>query len=175
VLLHSIHYLSLFGYYLGTPRALRSTQTGDPDHVQFRDRDICSKTDLAYRRPDGSDLVASIRCNHLSEKPRSEWRSEHTLVGTQGEIVAAIADNLDYPNGVDDSLVIRHREFGDARVQLVGNRFPMAFVATLTHLERACHLGTTPANDLSLGLLSMRLAESCYASNAEGGGAVRFS
>lgn len=174
VLLHSIHYLSLFGYYLGEPRSLSSTQTGDPNHPTFRHRDICSHTDLEYQLEDSRPLTASIHCNHLSEKPRSEWRSQLVLVGEAGEIVAGISDNLDYPNGVDDSLVIRHPTFGAARVELVGNRFPMAFVATLTHLLRAHAAGTTPANDLSLALSTMRACEACYASGARGGHGVQL-
>lgn len=174
ILLHSIHYLSLFAHYLGPPRSVSSRQSGDPSHPVFRDRDICSETDLAYEFRDGSEFTASIRCNHLSQKPRSEWRSELVLTGEHGEIVAGIHDNLDYPNGVDDTLVVRHRELGEARVELVGNRFPMAFVATLTHLERAHASRTSPPNDLALGLLTMRLAESCYLSGARGGEMVRF-
>jgi predicted dehydrogenase len=172
ILLHSIHYLSLFAHYLGPPRSLSSRQSGDPSHPVFRDRDICSETDLDYEFRDGSEFTASIRCNHLSRKPKSEWRSELVLTGERGEIVAGIHDNLDYPNGVDDTLVVRHGEFGEARVELVGNRFPMAFVATLTHLERAHASRTSPPNDLALGLLTMRLAECCYVSNARGGGVV---
>jgi predicted dehydrogenase len=165
----------LFGHYLGEPASVSSSQTGDPSHPSFAHRDICSRTDLSYTLADDRTLVAEIHCNHLSDKARSEWRSELVLEGTEGEIVAGIHDNLDYPSGVDDSLVIRHGELGEARVRLVGNRFPMAFVATLTHLQRAhCRGEGPPANDLELGMLSMRLCESCYASGATGGEAVQI-
>jgi hypothetical protein len=45
----------------------------------------------------------------------------------------------------------------------------------MAHLARAFANGSVPPNDLSLGLLSMRLAESCYRSNARGGEAVELA
>jgi predicted dehydrogenase len=175
ILLHSIHYLSLFAFALGEPESVASTQSGDPDHPVFRERDICSATRLDYRLADGTPFTVSIRCNHLSKEPRERWRSELVLEGEHGTIVAGIHDNLDYPSGVDDTLEIRHRDYGAREVPLVGNRFPMAFVATMAHLARAFANGSVPPNDLSLGLLSMRLAESCYRSNARGGEAVELA
>lgn len=172
VLLHSIHYLSLFGYFFGEPQGVRSTQRGDPDHRVLKDRDVCSSTRLDYALGDGGIFTAEIECNHLSRKPRAQWRSELVLDGTEGRIVAKIADNLDYPNGVDDELTLEHATFGRHRVALVGNRFPMAFVATTTHLLRAAAGNRPPTNSLALGALAMRLAESCYDSNEKNGTTV---
>lgn len=171
VLLHSIHYLSLFAYYFGEPSSVASTQSGDPEHPVLKDRDVCSRTTLTYDL-DGDSFTAGICCNHLSCAPRSAWRSELVLQGTHGRLVAKIADNLDYPNGVDDALVIEHRDFGRREMSVVGNRFPMAFVATMTHLQIALANGTEPTNGLAFGTACMRLAETCYRSNAEQGAAL---
>jgi predicted dehydrogenase len=169
VLLHSIHYLSLFAYFFGEPDWIQSIQHGDPNHPVLCDRDICSTTALGYARASAPELICDITCNHLSTKPRSEWRSELTLDGTNGRIVAKIADNLDYPNGVNDALHVEHDDFGQHAIALIGNRFPMAFVATMGELQLAAATNSSPANDLSLGLRTMRMVESCYDSNAMGG------
>jgi predicted dehydrogenase len=165
VLLHSIHYLSLAAFYFGRPDNLQSTQAGDPSHPVLKDRDICSETSLGY-----SKLEFSIDCNHLSDKPRSEWRSELILEGEYGRIVAAISDNLDYPSGVDDTLRIEHQQFGRHQVPLIGNRFPFAFAASMYELQRAAVAPESePANDLEFAVMVMELCEACYASNAKRG------
>lgn len=168
ILLHSIHYLSLCAHYFGPPQSVASTQRGDPEHPILKARDVCSTTHLGYVTPHRPFDVL-IDSNHLSARERSEWRSELVLEGTLGTIVARIADNLDYPNGVDDMLTLDHHDFGRERVSLVGNRFPWAFVATMTHLQQALLDGRAPDNSLELGLLTMRMAEACYQSNADGG------
>jgi predicted dehydrogenase len=172
ILLHSIHYLSLFAAYLGEPESVESEQRGDPDHPLLKDRDLCSSTRLHYRARDGQRLVCAITCNHLSTQPREQWRSELILEGNCGRIVARIGDNLDYPNGVADQLILQHAEFGVQRIPLLGNRFPWAFVATMTELQRALADGDEPANGLGLGLLTMRMTEACYQSHAGQGRAV---
>jgi predicted dehydrogenase len=174
VLLHSIHYLSVFGYLLGEPESVVSRQWGDPGHAVFCERDVCSDTELVYQ-VGGAPLLCAIQSNHLSTKPQSEWKSQLVLQGEHGSIVAGISDNLDYPNGVDDSLWVHHRDFGSTEVRLVGNRFPMAFAATMAHLQHSLAGGKEPPNDLELGLLSMRLAERCYDSNARSGVPLPFA
>ena len=140
-------------------------------HPVLKDRDVCSWTRLNYALG-AESFTAGVNCNHSSQAPRDAWRSELVLEGSHGRLVAKIADNLAYPNGVDDALVIEHRDFGRREVTLVGNRFPMAFVATMTHLQAALADGSEPKNGLDFGTTCMRLAETCYRSNAAGGAAL---
>ena len=164
ILYHSIHYLDLIRSLLGEPRSVYAKVARHPAQPEYAD--TRSAIVLDY----GDTQRVSLSVFHDHQYGAQHAMSELKLEGTRGAAIARMGVNLDYPNGLPDTLELAERAGTFRPVALRGSWFPSAFEGPMSNLQRF-----TAGDDARLlthvddALKTMALVEACYQSSALGG------
>jgi predicted dehydrogenase len=163
ILYHSIHYLDSIRLIAGEPRGVYCRAVGHPSLPEFTDPR--SSIILDY----GDRLRCSLTLNHTHVFGPKHRASMFKVEGTAGAALLGMGVNLDYPNGLPDTLEIS--DGGEWRpVALRGSWFTEAFEGPMSNLQRfiagedAALL--SPVDD---AIRTMAVVEACYESSAGGG------
>ncbi|WP_183811529.1 Gfo/Idh/MocA family protein [Tunturibacter empetritectus] len=170
VLYHSIHYLDLARAWLGEPRSVYAKTVRSPRSPRL----AATKSVIAL---DYGDWVRSyIATDHSNAYGPDHQRSFVQIEGTKGAVHAQIGGNLDYPNGLPDTLDFAPEGGSWRRLAIGGNWFPDAFVGSMgslqSFLEGSSDVLPTSVED---AIHTMALVEAVYESSDAGGTQIPLS
>jgi predicted dehydrogenase len=164
ILYHSIHYLDTIRALAGEPRGVYCRAVAHPAMPQFRD--TRSSIILDY----GDAIRCSLLLNHTHRHDASHRASFLKVEGTRGAAQLTMGVNIDYPDGVPDTLEVALGGAAWTSIALRGSWFIEAFEGPMSNLQRY-----VAGEDRSLispvedALRTMALVEACYQSSASGG------
>ena len=163
ILMHSIHYLDLCRALFGEPERVWSAAFAHPASPRLAD--TRSTTILSFAG--GRRAVVTTFHHHLSP-PRHD--ASHLRVEcTRGTAVVRLGVNLNYPEGLPDTLEWSADGAPWQAVALEGNWFPHAFRGPMRDAQRAAvDPSFVPATSFRDAWRTMALVESCYRSAARG-------
>ena len=164
ILYHSIHYLDTIRALLGEPQGVYCRAVGHPQMPQFRD----TRTSIIL---DYGDAVrCSLLLNHVHEQDATHRASFLKIEGTRGAAQLTMGVNIDYPNGVPDTLELAFDRGNWNSVALRGSWFIEAFEGPMSNLQRFVagedEALVSPVED---SIKTMAVVEACYRSSAAGG------
>jgi len=164
ILYHSIHYLDLARAWLGEPHSVYAKTVRSPRSPRL----AATKSVLAL---DYGDWVRSyIATDHSNVYGPEHQRSFVQIEGSKGAVHARIGTNLDYPNGMPDTLDFAPEGERWRPLAIGGNWFPEAFVGSMGSLQ--CFLeGSSDVLPTSVedAIHTMALVEAAYESSNAGG------
>ena len=164
ILYHSIHYLDAIRAIAGEPLGVYCRAVAHPSLPEFQD--TRSSIILDY----GNALRCSLLLNHTHQQ-RGEHRASFLKIeGTGGAAQLTLGVNIDYPNGVPDTLEVAVGNGPWESVALRGSWFIEAFEGPMSNLQRFIagedDVLVSPVDD---AIKTMALVEACYQSSAAGG------
>jgi predicted dehydrogenase len=164
ILYHSIHYLDLIRSLLGEPNGVYAKVARHPSQPDYAD--LRSAIILDY----GDTRRVLLSVFHDHEYRGNHAMSELKVEGTRGAAIACMGVNLDYPNGLPDTLQLAQRGGTFEPIALRGSWFPTAFEGPMSNLQRFA-AGEDPQlwTNIDDALKTMALVEACYLSAAAGG------
>jgi len=168
ILYHSIHYVDLIRSWFGNPLGVYAKTVRSP-----RTPDLAAtKSVLTFDY--GDDRRVFLATNHSHDLGPTMQRSFVQWEGMNGAMRAQMGVNLNYPEGLPDTLqyvVGGNPEWHDVPVS--GNWFPDAFMGSMGSLQ--CFVNgeadTLPTN-VEDAIDTMRLVEAAYLSSERGGVAL---
>ena len=164
ILYHSIHYLDAIRALLGEPRAVYCRAVGHPAMPRFRD--TRSSIILDY----GAAIRCSLLLNHTHQHDASHRASFLKVEGTRGAAHLTMGVNIDYPNGLPDTLEVALDGAAWTPIPLRGSWFIEAFEGPMSNLQRYVagedQSLVSPVEDARK---TMAVVEACYESSASGG------
>jgi predicted dehydrogenase len=164
ILYHSVHYLDLIRSLLGEPKGVYAKVARHPSQPDYAD--LRSAIILDY----GDTLRVLLSVFHDHEYRGAHAMSQLKVEGTRGAAIARMGVNLDYPNGLPDTLEVAERGGAFEPVALRGSWFPTAFEGPMSNLQRfASGEDTELWTNIDDALKTMALVEACYQSSAAGG------
>ena len=163
VLYHSIHYLDSIRLIAGEPLGVYCRAVGHPALSEFSDPR--SSIILDY----GPRVRCSLTLNHTHVFGPKHRVSMFKIEGTAGAALLSMGVNLDYPNGLPDTLEVA--EAGEWHpLRLRGSWFTEAFEGPMSNLQRFVagedEALLSPVGD---AIRTMAVVEACYQSSAAGG------
>ncbi len=164
ILYHSIHYLDLARAWLGDPigvyaKTVRSPRT--PGLAATK-----SVVTLDY----GDWIRAYVATDHSNGYGPEMQRSFVQIEGTEAAVHAQIGVNLNYPQGMPDTLSLGVEGAGWTELPISGNWFPDAFIGSMASLQ--CFVEGSSSNlptSVEDAIQTMALVEAAYTSSAQGG------
>jgi len=163
ILMHSIHYLDLCRALFGEPERVWSAAFGHPGSRDLAD--ARSTTVLSFAR--GRRAVVTTYHHHAA--PARHDASHLRVECTRGTAVARLGVNLNYPEGLPDTLEWSADGAPWQPVALEGNWFPHAFRGPMRDAQRAAvDASFVPATSFRDAWRTMALVEACYRSAACG-------
>jgi predicted dehydrogenase len=164
ILYHSIHYLDLIRSWFGNPTGIYAKTVRSPQTPTL----AATKTSIILDYGDWKRVF--VVTNHGHNFAPETHRSFVQWEGTKGAIRMDMGVNLDYPQGVPDTLSYAERGVSNGEwnaLPVKGNWFPDAFVGSMGALQSYVE-GSTP--DLPISFESayetMALVEAAYRSSA---------
>ena len=163
VLYHSIHYLDSIRLIAGEPRGVYCRAVGHPALPEYRDPRSSIILDF------GDRLRCSLTLNHTHVFGPKHRTSMFKVEGTNGAAILSMGVNLDYPNGLPDTLEVSNGNSWDP-VVLRGSWFTEAFEGPMSNLQRFV-TGEDAAlvSPIADAIRTMAVVEACYLSSAAGG------
>lgn len=164
ILYHSIHYLDLIRSFLGNPKGVYAKTVRHPKAPRLAA--TRSNIILDY----GDYVMAAVAANHHHEFGPRHQESYVKWEGDQGAIKAQLGVNLNYPEGLPDSLeycLLEEGRPGEWQgVELKGAWFPDAFIGTMASVMRFVE-GSSSELPTSVddAFQTMALAEAAYRSS----------
>lgn len=163
ILMHSIHYLDLCRALFGEPERVWSAAFAHPGSPRLAD--ARSTTALSFA---GGRRAVVTTYHHHAAPPRHD-ASHLRLECTRGTAVARLGVNLNYPEGLPDTLEWSADGAPWQAVALAGNWFPHAFRGPMREAQRAAaDAAFVPATSFRDAWRTMALVETCYRSAARG-------
>lgn len=166
ILYHSIHYLDLVRAWFGNPRSVYAKTVRHPGYPQL----AATKSTIIL---DYGDLKrVFIATQHGHDLARSSQQSLVQWEGTHGAVRMGMGVNLDYPNGVPDTLafVERNSDAGWRDLPVGGNWFPDAFIGSMGALQAFAEGSVTDLpTSVDSAFETMALVEAAYRSSERGG------
>lgn len=163
ILMHSIHYLDLCRALFGEPERVWSAAFGHPASPRLAD--ARSTTVLSF----AGGRRAVVTTYHHHTAPARHEASHLRVECTHGTAVARLGVNLNYPEGLPDTLEWSADGAAWQPVALEGNWFPHAFRGPMREAQRAAaDAAFVPATSFRDAWRTMALVETCYRSAARG-------
>jgi predicted dehydrogenase len=163
ILMHSIHYLDLCRALFGEPERVWSAAFGHPASRDLAD--ARSTTVLSF----AGGRRAVVTTYHHHAAPSRHDASHLRVECTHGTAVARLGVNLNYPEGLPDTLEWSADGGAWQQVALEGNWFPHAFRGPMRDAQRAAaDAAFVPATSFRDAWRTMALVETCYRSAARG-------
>lgn len=163
ILMHSIHYLDLCRALFGEPERVWSAVFGHPGSPRLAD--VRSTTTLSF----AGGRRAVVTTYHHHEAPARHEASHLRVECAHGTAVARLGVNLNYPDGMPDSLEWSAAGSAWQQVAIEGNWFPHAFRGPMREAQRAAaDPAFVPATAFRDAWRTMALVETCYRSAARG-------
>jgi predicted dehydrogenase len=164
ILYHSIHYLDAIRALAGEPLGVYCRAVAHPSMPELQD--TRSSIILDY----GNALRCSLLLNHTHQQHGEHRASFLKVEGTEGAAQLTLGVNIDYPNGIPDTLEVAVGSGPWLSVALRGSWFIDAFEGPMSNLQRFIagedHALVSPIDD---AIRTMALVEACYQSSAAGG------
>jgi predicted dehydrogenase len=164
ILYHSIHYLDTIRAIVGEPRGVYCRAVAHPAMPEFRD--TRSTVILDY----GEHVRCSLLLNHVHQQDTTQCVSFLKVEGTHGAAQLTMGVNIDYPNGLPDTLDVALERGHWKPVALRGSWFIEGFEGPMSNLQRFVAgedaALISPVDD---AIKTMALVEACYQSSASGG------
>jgi len=169
ILYHSIHYLDLARAWLGDPIAVQARTVRSPRTPTL----AATKSSIVLDYGDWTRAL--IATDHSNNYGAEHERSFVQVEGTAAAIHARIGGNLNYPQGLPDTLDVGREGTGWQPVPIAGSWFPHAFAGSMGSLQRFVE-GTSVDLPTSVedAIRTMALVEACYESSRTGA-AVRLT
>ena len=168
ILYHSIHYIDLIRSWFGNPLGVYAKTVRSPRTPEL----AATKSVLTFDY--GDDKRVFLATNHSHDLGPRMQRSFVQWEGMNGAMRAQMGVNLNYPEGLPDSLqyvVSGNAEWRD--VPIGGNWFPDAFMGSMGSLQ--CFVegeADTLPTSVEDAIDTMRLVEAAYLSSERGGVAL---
>lgn len=167
ILYHSIHYLDLIRSFLGNPKGVYAKTVRHPKASRL----AATRSNIILDYCDS--VMAAVSANHHHEYGPRHQESYVKWEGAQGAIKAQLGVNLNYPEGLPDSLEYCLLEEGKPAewqsVELKGKWFPDAFIGTMASVMRFVEgsAGKLPTS-VDDAFQTMALVEAAYRSSESG-------
>jgi predicted dehydrogenase len=152
ILYHSIHYLDLARAWLGDPVG------------------VYAKTVRSPRTPGLAATKSVVTLDYSNGYGPEMQRSFVQIEGTEAAVHAQIGVNLNYPQGLPDTLSFGVEGQGWNELPISGNWFPDAFIGSMASLQ--CFIeGSSSVLPTSVedAIKTMALVEAAYTSSEQGG------
>lgn len=173
ILYHSIHYIDLMRSFLGNPMGVYAKTVRYPKAPRL----LATRSNIILDY--GDSIMAGISANHHHVFGTRHQESYVKWEGDQGAIKAQLGVNLNYPEGLQDSLEFCLLDEGknpDWRsVELNGKWFPDAFIGTMASVMRFVE-GSSKELPTSVddAFQTMAVVEAAYQSSASGATEVSY-
>jgi predicted dehydrogenase len=163
ILMHSIHYLDLCRAIFGEPERAWSAAFGHPGSPRLTDARSTAILSFA-----GGRRAVVTTYHHHAAPPRHD--ASHLRVEcAHGTAVVRLGVNLNYPEGLSDTLEWSADGGAWQQVAVEGNWFPHAFRGPMRDAQRAAaDPAFVPATAFRDAWRTMALVETCYRSAARG-------
>lgn len=164
ILYHSIHYLDLARSFLGEPVGVYAKTVRSPRTP------LLAATKSIITLDYGDWIRAYIATDHSNAYGPENQRSFMQMEGTEAAVHAQIGVNLNYPEGLPDTLSIGREDEGWRDLPIGGNWFPDAFFGSMGSLQRYLDGSNDklPTN-VEDAIKTMALVEAAYQSSERGG------
>ncbi|MCF8339345.1 MAG: Gfo/Idh/MocA family oxidoreductase [Chitinophagaceae bacterium] len=168
ILYHSIHYIDLMRYLLGSPTKIYAKTTQHPDMSQMAA--VRSNIIMDY----GNLMSANILTNHSHHYGRKHQQSYIKIEGTKGAVMIHFGALINYPVGEADIFEYVLLEEDQPPVwkekKLEKTWFPHAFMGSMEQMMLAA-LGkiNRPNNTVEDAIFTMACVEAAYKSSNSGG------
>jgi len=170
ILYHSIHYIDLVRAWFGNPVSVYAKTLRNPRTPNL----AATKSTIVL---DYGDWVrATISTNHSQDFSAATQQSTVQWEGTRNAMRYRMGVNLNYPEGLPDTLTLFSDGATPAQPQdlpLSGNWFPDAFLGSMLSLQSfALGESATLPTSVEDAIDTMRVVEAAYLSSERGGVAL---